>query len=335
MKTKLLTLKAAGIALVLSSQVGLAQTGGTYLSAVPDATTKIYFKDFDKGSNENAAPTAFVPTTSTGAATGADPSPGVAPFGYSDTTIGNSAGNDLAANVTFSRSDYRGTTTDVDLAAPTTGLSVGVVALNAGGGTEHLYYTVNFPESGNYHIDVNYGHTASSLRKVKFELLDVAFANPPVLLANGSLIKTNNSAGAGGSSTLYSNSNGEIIYPVNDSETVDVNGNTIQFDVAAGTYVIKFTNTTSGPNYVWFKFVRDGDTLSTNAFDKGANALEVYPNPSNNGQFNLSIESKWEVYSVLGAKIAEGEGTKVDLSNAAKGAYILKTGNTSKKLIVN
>jgi len=259
MKKKLLTLKTLGLALVLSSQVGLAQTGGTFLSAVPDATTKIYFKDFDKGSNQNPVPTVFTATTTTPAADGADPTPGTSPFGYFDSNIGNSAGNDLAATVTFTRSNYRGLETDVDLASPVSGLSAGEVALNSAGSTEYLYYTVNFAENGKYHIDVNYGHTATTLRKVKFELLDLAFQNAPILLANGSLVKTNNT-GVGGSSTVYSNANGEIVYPVNDSETVGVIGNTIQFNITtAGTYVIKFTNITSGPNYVWFKFVRVGD----------------------------------------------------------------------------
>lgn len=329
MKTKLLTLKAAVIALVLSSQVGLAQTdgafngphnAGTIASPGGDA---IFFRDFDLGNNQDAV---------------LNPG-GFGPFGYSDATLGNTAGN----GTTFINNNYR-PGTDVDIAAPAAGLSPGVIALNSGG-NEFLYYTVIFANDGKYHIDVNYGHSNANPRGIKFELLDVAFTNPPVVLANGSLVKTNSASGlpgslSGGSSTQFSNASGEIIGQVNDkpnSAASDVPGNTIQFDVAAGTYVIKMTTINNGPNYVWFKFVRDGNatTLGTSSFKDTASRLEVYPNPSNNGQFNLSIESKWEVYSVLGAKIAEGEGTKVDLSNAAKGAYILKTGNTSKKLIVN
>lgn len=322
MKTKLHFFKAAGIALVLSSQVNFAQTGGSFNglktagNIANPGGTEIYFRDFDLGANQNSTTN---PT-------------GVSPFGYSDASAGNQAGN----GTSYLNNDYR-PGTDVDMGTPSAGLSAGVVSLNSGG-NEFLYYTVEFQDAGNYHIDVNYGHSNANPRGIKFELLDEAFLNAPIVLANGSLIKTN-ITGVGGSSTTYTNANGDIIGQVNDrpnNAASDIPGNTIQFDVAAGTYVIKVTTINNGPNYVYFKFVRDGNatTLSTNSFEEGNNTLEVYPNPSNDGQFNLNIDSKWEVYSVLGTKIAEGEGSKVDLSNAAKGTYILKTATASKKLII-
>lgn len=320
MKTKLHFFKAAGIALVLSSQVNFAQTGGEF-NGPHNAGTAIFFRDFDLGANQN---------------TTINPS-GVAPFGYSDGTAGNVAGN----GGSFLNNDYR-PGTDVDLAAPSAGLSAGVVALNPGG-NEFIYYTVNFADQGKYHIDVNYGHSNATPRGIRFELLDEAFLNAPVVLANGSLVRTNAPAGSGGtsggSSTQYSNASGEIVNPVTDRPTnaaSDLNGNTLQFDVAAGTYVIKVTTIHSGPNYVWFNIVRDGDatTLSSNRFEEGSNSLVVFPNPSNNGTFSLNIDTKWEVYSLLGTKVLDGTGTTVDLSTAAKGTYILKTATSNKKLIV-
>ena len=327
MKTKLHFFKAAGIALVLSSQVNFAQTGGAYNgphnagNISNPAGFEIYFRDFDLGTNQNAT---INPT-------------GVAPFGYSDSSAGNVAGN----GTTYLNNDYR-PGTDVDMAAPASGLSAGVVSLNSGG-NEFNYYTVEFADDGKYHIDVNYGHSNANPRGIRFELLDVAFTNSPVVLANGSLVKTNSTSGSpgtlsGGSSTKYSNDSGEIIGQVNDKPTnaaSDTPGNTIQFDVAAGTYVIKVTTINNGPNYVYFKFVRDGNatTLSADTFEGTTNSLVVNPNPSKGGVFNLNIDTKWEVYSILGAKIAEGEGTNIDLSNAAKGTYILKAANTTRKLI--
>jgi len=308
MKTKLLTLKAAGFALLLSSQVNLAQTGGSFNGPHNAGLTSsiIQFEDFNLGANQDAT---------------ANPT-GTAPFGYSDLN----AGLVFTETTQLKKSTYRENLSDVELlrlnllSDPTYNDAVLVNSAVA----EFLYYTVNFTETGKYSIDVNYGHGNANPRAIKFESVDTDLLNP-VVLVDGTVIKIANSYTMG-TNPVTDNSN---------SGGATTNGNTLKFDIAAtGNYIIKVTTVNNGPNYNWFQFKREGD-LSTNAFDKGANALEVYPNPSNNGLFNLSIESKWEVYSVLGAKIAEGEGTKVDLSNAAKGAYILKTGNTSKKLIVN
>ncbi|WP_418262565.1 T9SS type A sorting domain-containing protein [Flavobacterium faecale] len=318
MKRKLQFLSVVAMTTFLGTQAVIAQTGGTYNSIVHLAgdgttSTKINFVDFDNGANQN---TTINPT-------------GTAPFGYSDSSAGNTAGN----GTTFLNNNYR-PGTDVDIAAPATGLSAGVIALNSGG-NEFLYYTVEFADSGKYHIDVNYGHSNANPRAIKFELLDVAFANIPVVLADGSLIRTN-ITGVGGSSVLYSNANGEIINPVTDRPATaasDINGNTIQFDVAAGTYVIKVTTINNGPNYVWFKFVRDGNATTLGVNDFGANnSINVYPNPSSTGVFNIGESAKWEAYSALGTKVASGEGSEVNLSAAAKGIYFIKTAKGTTKV---
>jgi len=64
-----------------------------------------------------------------------------------------------------------------------------------------------------------------------------------------------------------------------------------------------------------------------------ANILEVFPNPASNGVFNINVEDEWEVYSSIGARVLEGVGNTVDLSNAPKGVYILRTLYGSIKLI--
>ena len=341
MKTKLQFLGLTACAVILGFQTGFAQTGGAFNgphnagTAANTGGDAIFFRDFDLGDNENASPTVATPT----AGTDPDLTPNTSPYGYFDATIGNSAGN----GTTFIKSTYR-SGTDVDVPAPSGGLSQDVIALNVNGGNEYLYYTVVFAEDGNYHIDVNYGHSNGTPRGIKFELLDVAFANEPVLLANGSLVKTNAPVDSGpgttsgGSSTQYSNASGEIINPVTDRPTNAasiVNGTTIQFDVAAGTHVIKMTTPHSGPNFVWFKFVRDGNaiTLNTNKITEEANSLTVYPNPATDGKFQLSVESKWDVYSVVGVKVLKGEGKNVDLSSLPKGVYVLKTPTASKMLV--
>ena len=55
--------------------------------------------------------------------------------------------------------------------------------------------------------------------------------------------------------------------------------------------------------------------------------LAVYLVPSNNGVFNLSKSSTWEVNYTLGVKVIEGEGVLVNISTFSKGMYLLKTKN--------
>jgi hypothetical protein len=63
------------------------------------------------------------------------------------------------------------------------------------------------------------------------------------------------------------------------------------------------------------------------------NLLSAYPNPAIDGQFKLNTKENWSVYSILGVKILNGNGDKIDLSRFAKGTYILKVGSESKILI--
>jgi len=64
--------------------------------------------------------------------------------------------------------------------------------------------------------------------------------------------------------------------------------------------------------------------LSTNQNKQLEAVLLVYPNPSEKGVFKLKSFQKWEVYTVTGVKIATGAGTELNLSNFARGIYLLK-----------
>ncbi len=52
----------------------------------------------------------------------------------------------------------------------------------------------------------------------------------------------------------------------------------------------------------------------------------VYPNPSVLGVFNLKTTQSWSIYNILGAKIKEGKGAMIDLTDKAKGVYLLRIG---------
>lgn len=66
------------------------------------------------------------------------------------------------------------------------------------------------------------------------------------------------------------------------------------------------------------------ETLSTPEALAGA-SLKAFPNPSASGIFNLSVETAYTVYSVLGKQVLQGSGSSVNLSQLSKGLYILKT----------
>ena len=65
------------------------------------------------------------------------------------------------------------------------------------------------------------------------------------------------------------------------------------------------------------------------------NKISVFPNPSKTGVFNINSDTPqiWEVYSIIGTKIASGKGNVVDISIYDKGFYILKINNYFSKIV--
>jgi len=54
---------------------------------------------------------------------------------------------------------------------------------------------------------------------------------------------------------------------------------------------------------------------------KQPDGITVYPNPSDNGLFEISKEASWEVFNTLGTKIREGNSDFIDLSDQSSGLY--------------
>ncbi|MNY55389.1 hypothetical protein D3C86_1913630 [compost metagenome] len=65
--------------------------------------------------------------------------------------------------------------------------------------------------------------------------------------------------------------------------------------------------------------------------EENSNKIKVYPNPST-GIFQLSKELEWTVFSALGAKIKQGSGNLIDISEHASGVYFLKTNEANKAI---
>ena len=64
------------------------------------------------------------------------------------------------------------------------------------------------------------------------------------------------------------------------------------------------------------------------------NKIQVYPNPSNNGIFNISESAYWKVYSVLGEEMKSGFGDQINLSGNSKGVYLIKVNGTVERIVI-
>jgi hypothetical protein len=62
--------------------------------------------------------------------------------------------------------------------------------------------------------------------------------------------------------------------------------------------------------------------------------INIYPNPSKTGVFQLSKVAEWEVFNSNGILIEKGNGNSIDISNQNKGLYMLKMGIMTQKLII-
>ncbi len=296
MKRKLQFLGAAAITVLLSAQMGFAQTGGAYDPANPTVAgapwtvgALIEFEYFDLGANANLT---VNPT-------------GVAPFGYSDASALNTGTAGFRTN------------TDVDI-SPTgnpvpTGGGYDVVGFV---NSEYLYYTVNFATSGSYRLDVFYKHASVTGKLLAYQILKQSDLSAVSAVISSNLPK-------------------EQAWVARPTGVVDVCAGTYVLKVAftggAGPVYDSFTIVQDGalvnPAYC---------SLGVNDFDASAKELVAYPNGNTTGIFTLNIDSAWDVYSLSGAKVISGNGTNVDISGFSKGVYLLKTNKgESLKLMFN
>lgn len=88
-------------------------------------------------------------------------------------------------------------------------------------------------------------------------------------------------------------------------------------------------------------FNANNNTVSTNSIE-AENAFNIFPNPTK-GQFNISIENNYdellfEVFDTQGRKVEEFNVNtaqfQIDASSWSSGLYILRYGQTSKKLLI-
>lgn len=219
--------------------------------------------------------------------------------------------------------------TDVDLKDKTDPAdNTPIIVLDGNQGQEYQFYTIDVLTSGMYTIRVRYSHTSPDGQEKKMQ---VFLHNDPTDITGGSVVFNSSNSGANPPNMVRTYNIDELgdgeLPAYGDSEETE------PFELLEGTRLFRVRQLSAGWQVDYLTFTLQS-TLSTNDLSL-ENEFKVFPNPSNTGQFNLSEDLDWGVYSILGAKILEGSGKLVDLSGVSKGTYILKTESETKKLIVN
>lgn len=64
------------------------------------------------------------------------------------------------------------------------------------------------------------------------------------------------------------------------------------------------------------------------------NSLQIFPNPSSSGLFQISKDTQWTAYDLLGSPIKNGETKTVDLSDQNKGIYLIKFNGLTERIVI-
>jgi len=172
-------------------------------------------------------------------------------------------------------------------------------------GGEWVEYTVDVQEDGMYAMDVNYAS------KLTTGVIGIEFFDENKLFFNNFALPQ--------TSTINWNA-----YETATRQNIPL---------VKGTYVLRVNMVARGFNLDKFVFTKTGELTALEKTDNST--LNVFPNPSKNGQFNLTAFQKWEVSTISGIKIKTGEGYKIDLSAFPKGIYLLHLNNKMIKIVQN
>ena len=124
---------------------------------------------------------------------------------------------------------------------------------------------------------------------------------------------------------------------------------TIANPLGSSTFTLKFKPTSTGaktaivsianndPNESPFTFtVNANASIATNIEEvqTGSESLVIFPNPSNDGIFELSKVANWKVTSVLGEELMNGSGDNINISGYPKGIYLIKINDKIERVVV-
>ncbi len=172
-----------------------------------------------------------------------------------------------------------------------------VVGWTANG--EWLEYTVNVTQAGSYDFEF----VTSSLN-----------GSGEVSISLGNTVVA--------SSILVPSSGGWAVY-----QTIKKT-----FSLTSGTKVLRLNIVKGGFNFDKIVVKRAVPTnIETNLEN---NSISIYPNPSDNGLFQMTQSVNWKVVSLLGHEIKSGTGDQINLSEQPKGVYLIKFNDKIERVVI-
>ena len=99
--------------------------------------------------------------------------------------------------------------------------------------------------------------------------------------------------------------------------------------------LITIANNDPNENPYTFSITAKTTTITAlEADDADLQSVNIYPNPSNDGIFNLSKTANWKVYSLTGKELKSGNGNQINLSEQPKGMYLIKMNEKIERVVV-
>ncbi len=86
-------------------------------------------------------------------------------------------------------------------------------------------------------------------------------------------------------------------------------------------------------DYMNLNFVEFKKMVTTGLEENRLETMQLFPNPSEDGYFNLSLATDWRVYNSLGELLFQGKDTNINLTEYPAGMYMLESKFGRQKLV--
>lgn len=86
-------------------------------------------------------------------------------------------------------------------------------------------------------------------------------------------------------------------------------------------------------DYMNLNFIEFKKMIPTGLEENRTETIRLYPNPSEDGYFNLSLATEWQVYNAVGELLFKGNDNKINLSDYPAGMYVLESKFGRQKLV--
>jgi len=125
--------------------------------------------------------------------------------------------------------------------------------------------------------------------------------------------------------------NGFEWFPISNNDWKSENINLSNYSNLDGV-IIKFRNVNQYENNLFIDNINITSDGSTYLEEINKNAIEVYPNPSDE-YVNINYDGLKQIYTILGKKLFETNENIINISSLSKGVYLIKTGNMTRRFM--